>query len=121
LGDWLHEPNPAIIRGRFIGDIARDIGGHMIADDIAWITTDRDTTSPFTARFRVREVLPLHVSSLKKTLRQRGIGRLEIKKRGVDIVPETLRRQLQLRGDAAATLICTRLGERRVAILADRA
>lgn len=121
LGDWLHEPDPAIIRGRFIGDTARAIGGHMIADDIAWITTDRDTTSPFTARFRVREVLPLHVSSLKKTLRQLGIGRLEIKKRGVDIVPETLRRQLQLRGDAAGTLICTRLGKRRVAILADRA
>lgn len=120
LGEWLHEPDPAIIRGRFIGDVARRLGGGMIADDIAWITTGRDESSPFTARFRVREVLPLHPGQLKKALRTRGIGRLEIKKRGVDIVPETLRKQLQLRGDAGATLICTRLGSRRVAILADR-
>lgn len=120
LGAWLHEPDPAIIRGRFIGDVARSIQGHMIADQIAWITTDDDQTSPFTARFRVREVLPLNVAALKRELRSRDIGRLEIKKRGVDIVPEQLRAKLQLRGDAAATLICTRLGERRVAILADR-
>lgn len=120
LGAWLHEPDPAIIRGRFIGSVARSLAGHMIAEQIAWITTDADTTSPFTQRFRVEEVLPLHTAQLKKALRARGIGRLEIKKRGVDIVPEQLRTQLQLRGDAGATLICTRLGSRRVAILAHR-
>ena len=49
-----------------------------------------------------------------------GIGRLEIKKRGVDIDPAAFRTALKLRGDGSATLILTRLGSKRLAILADR-
>ena len=47
-------------------------------------------------------------------------ARLEIKKRGVDVDPAQFRRKLELRGDAEATLILTRIGAKRVAILADR-
>jgi hypothetical protein len=53
-------------------------------------------------------------------LAERAIGRLEIKKRSVDIDPEKLRRELKLRGDNAATLLVTRTGESLVAILAQR-
>ena len=45
---------------------------------------------------------------------------LEIKKRGVDIDPEKLRRDLKLRGDNAATLLITRIAGRATAILAMR-
>ena len=48
------------------------------------------------------------------------IGQLEIKKRGVDIDPEKLRRELKLRGDNAATLLITRVAGRPTAILAQR-
>ncbi|HBS74634.1 MAG TPA: SAM-dependent methyltransferase, partial [Microbacterium sp.] len=44
----------------------------------------------------------------------------EIKKRGVDVDPAALRTKLKLRGDAAATLVLTRVGDTRRAILADR-
>jgi hypothetical protein len=40
--------------------------------------------------------------------------------RGVAHPPPRLRTRLQLKGDASATLIATRVGGRRVAILADR-
>lgn len=121
LGGWLHEPDPALIRGRFIGDLARQLGGRRIAPSIAWITTDEAVTTPFAQSFRVLEVLPLDAASLKRMVRAREIGTLEIKKRGVDLDPAQFRKKLAPKGPNSATLICTRLGERRVAILAERA
>lgn len=121
LGAWLHEPDPAIIRARFIGDLARQVGGRMIAPEIAWITTDDEAASPFLQSFRVIEQFKLDKAQLKREMKSRGIGTLEIKVRGVDIDPAEFRKQLSLKGDASATLICTRLGDRRVAILAERA
>lgn len=120
LGEVLYEPDAAVIRARLIGDVARAVGGRMISPDIAWITADGHTSTPFARAFAVREVLPLQTAKLKRELRARGIGRLEIKKRGVDLDPAALRTQLALKGDGEATLICTRIGGDRRAILADR-
>jgi len=57
---------------------------------------------------------------VRAALRQRGVGRLEIKKRGVGIDPEQVSRQLRLRGDSAAVLILARLHRGVTAILARR-
>lgn len=120
LGEVLYEPDAAVIRARLIGDVARSIGARMLAPDIAWMTADEVVPTPFATAFAVRDVLPLQVAKLSRELRARGIGRLEIKKRGVDLDPASLRSQLKLKGDESATLICTRVGDARRAILADR-
>jgi hypothetical protein len=120
LGDYLVEPDGAVIRARLIGDLARRIDGRMLDATIAWITTDAEPVTPFGAGFRVRERFPLDVRTLKKALAERRIGTLEIKKRGVDIDPAVFRTKLALRGDETATLILTRVAGDRVAILADR-
>lgn len=120
LGAFVHEPDGAVIRARLIGDVARSLEAGMLADQIAYLTSDAALTSPFVASFRVREVLPAEPRALSRALRERGIGRLEIKKRGVDIDPAAFRTSLKLRGDGAATLILTRIGSKRLAILADR-
>jgi hypothetical protein len=52
-------------------------------------------------------------------LRERGIGVLEIKKRGSDIVPEQLRKELALKGEGAATLIVTRVGDAHRVLVAE--
>ena len=67
------------------------------------------------------ERLPIDVARLKRALGERGIGTLEIKKRGVDIDPARLRPKLGLKGDASAVLILTRIAGDRVALLAERA
>ena len=120
LGAFLHEPDGAVIRARLIGDVARSLDAGMLDEHIAYLTSDAALTSPFVASFRVREVLPAEPKALAKALRERGIGRLEIKKRGVDVDPAALRTKLKLRGDESATLFVTRIGAKRVAILADR-
>ena len=60
--------------------------------------------------------MPLQEKVLKKWVREENIGTLTIKKRGVDIVPEQLRKKLlgqskKKKGSVEGTLIVTRLGE----------
>lgn len=120
LGTYLYEPDGAVIRARLIGDLARSMEAGMVSEGIAWITTDNRLDTPFASRFRVEECLPYDVKALKKLIAARGIGTLEIKKRGLDVDPAALRKTLAPKGPAAATLILTRVAGRRSAILAVR-
>jgi hypothetical protein len=120
LGEYLYEPNGAVIRARLIGDLARSLGGRMLSQDIAYVTADTAVDTPFAARFRLIAQLPLDVKAIRKELVARSIGTLEIKKRGVDIDPAEYRKKLSLKGDGTATLILTRAGGKRVALLAQR-
>ncbi|MFS2242825.1 THUMP-like domain-containing protein [Microbacterium sp. OR16] len=120
LGAYLHEPDGAVIRARLIGEAARMLDAGMIDEQIAYLTGDAALTSPFVQSFRVRETMPAHVKTISQVLRAHDIGRLEIKKRGMDIDPAAFRKKLSLKGSNAATLILTRTAAGRVAILADR-
>ncbi len=120
LGEYVYEPDGAVIRARLIGDLARTLDARMIDPTIAYMTADAPLETPFAAGFRVRERLPLDKRTIKRALAERGIGTLEIKKRGVDIEPATFRTALALKGDASATLILTRAAGKRVALLAER-
>jgi SAM-dependent methyltransferase len=120
LGGYLIEPDGAVIRARLIGDLARDLDGRMIDDTIAWITTDAPSGTVFGQTFRVLERFPLDTKVLRRELSARGIGTLEIKKRGVDIDPAQFRTRLGLRGPESATLVLTRVAGARTAILTER-
>ena len=120
LGGDLVEPDGAVIRARLIGDLARAVGGRMLDPTIAWITADEPPATPFGQSFRVIERFPLDVKTLKRELSARGIGRLEIKKRGVDIDPAQFRTRLALSGEGSATLVLTRIAGARAAILVER-
>ncbi|UNK70081.1 class I SAM-dependent methyltransferase [Microbacterium sp. H1-D42] len=120
LGAFLHEPDGAVIRARLIGEAGRMLEAGMLDEQIAYLTGDAALTSPFVQSFRVRETMPAHVKAISAALRANDIGRLEIKKRGMDIDPAAFRKKLNLKGSKAATLILTRTPAGRVAILADR-
>ncbi len=120
LGAWLYEPDGAVIRARQIGRLAELLDGRMLDPTIAWVTSDERIDTAFAQRFQVIAEFPLDLGRLRKELRSRRIGRIEIKKRGVDLDPAEVRRTLALRGDGSATLVLTRRAGRRVAILAER-
>ena len=120
LGAFVHEPDGAVIRARLIGDAARMLDAGMLDEQIAYLTGDAAVTSPFVQSFRVRETMPAHPKTINAALRANDIGRLEIKKRGMDIDPAVFRKKLTLKGSQQATLILTRTPAGRVAILADR-
>lgn len=120
LGAFLHEPDGAVIRARLIGDVARSLDAGMLDERIAYLTSDAALTSPFVQSFRVRETMPANPKAISAVLKANDVGSLEIKKRGMDIDPAAFRKKLTLRGDRSATLILTRVGDQRRAILADR-
>ena len=120
LGDYLYEPDGAVIRARLIGDLARANGAWMLSPGIAYFTGDRRVDIPFARGFRVLERLPADERHLRQALQARGVGTLEIKKRGVDVDPAALRTRLKLKGDDAATIVLTREEGRHVALLVER-
>lgn len=120
IGRFVYEPDAAILAARLVGQLAQKLGLARIAPDIAYLTSDKPIDDRGLAAFQVEEVLPFRIKHLKEILRARGIGDLEIKKRGVDLEPDRLRRQLAGPGLEAATIIVTRAGDRTVAILARR-
>ncbi|TFD87693.1 class I SAM-dependent methyltransferase [Cryobacterium serini] len=120
LGNYVYEPDGAVIRARLIGDLARSLDAHMVSEGIAYLTNDRLTPTPFASAFRVLETLPFDEKKLRLALLERRIGTLEIKKRGVDVDPATLRTRLKLKGPESATLILTQAAGHRIALLVER-
>lgn len=121
LGEFLYEPDGSLIRARLIGLLAERLSAGMVGNGIAYLTADALVETPFASAFRILEELPAGEKQLRRALAERGIGRLEIKKRGVPVEPAALRARLRLSGPNGATLILTRAGGRHVALLAERA
>lgn len=120
LGGYLWEPDGAVIRARLIGDVARSLNASMLSDGIAYLTGDEPAGSPFATGFRIVERFPLDERTLKRELRSRGIGTLEVKKRGADIDPAAFRNRMNLKGPNSATLVLTRVDGRHAALLCER-
>ncbi|MFC4372110.1 THUMP-like domain-containing protein [Citricoccus nitrophenolicus] len=136
LTGFLYEPDPAVIRAGLVADlIDREFsgaGGRLLDEHIAYFCTDEALDSRFATGYRVLDVMPYKVKGLRHWVRENGVTRLDIKKRGVDVTPEELRRLLMSgQGKAGksgksgksgkgaghhATLVLTRIGEERVAV-----
>lgn len=120
LGEYLYEPDGAVIRARLIGLLANQLNAAMISPGIAYLTSDHLVATPFAQAFKVTDQLPASQKQLGRALAERGIGTLEIKKRGADVDPAALRTRLRLKGPDAATLFLTRVAGKHVALLAER-
>ena len=109
VGAFLYEPDGAVIRAHLVTAVAAGVDGGLLDEHIAWVTGDAAYRTPFARGYQVLEEVPYREKPLKAALRERQIGRLTIKKRGVDVVPEQLRKRLELRGENEATLVLTRV------------
>jgi SAM-dependent methyltransferase len=116
-GDFLYEPDGAVIRAGLVTAVAAGVGGGLLDEHIAYVTSDESFRTPFARGYRVLEELPYREKALRAALRERGIGRLTIKKRGVDVIPDDLRRRLHLAGDDEATIVLTRAQGHGIALL----
>ncbi len=117
VGRCLYEPDGAVIRAGLVTAVAAGVGGGLVDEHIAYVTSDEAFATPFARSYEVLEELPYREKALRAALRERGVGRLTIKKRGVDVVPETLRKRLSLTGDEEATLVLTRVAGKGTALL----
>ena len=117
VGEFLYEPDGAVVRAGLVTAVAHGVEGGLVDRHIAYVTSDRSFRTPFARGYQVLEELPFREKQLRAALRQRGVGRLTIKKRGVDVVPEQLRKRLDLAGEADATIVLTRVSGHGTALL----
>jgi SAM-dependent methyltransferase len=120
LKRFFHEPDAAILAAGLADAWAEHHGLEAVSAAVAYYTSDRFAIDPATASFEVLEVAPLDRKRWKALLRERRMGRLEIKKRGVEIGPERLRNEFRVPGEEAGTLLIAPQAGRVIAILARR-
>lgn len=117
---YLGDTDPTVRAAGMNASIASECGATVVGDEHGYLCSDKPTPSLFVDWFRVIDTSSLDSKKLRKMIRSHNIGSLEIKKRGVDLDPEKLRREFKLNGDLSATLILLREGERRLAFLTQR-
>jgi SAM-dependent methyltransferase len=109
VGRYLYEPDGAVIRAGLVTAVAAGVDGGLVDEHLAYVTGDASYRSPFARGFEVLEELPYREKALRAALRERNVGRLTIKKRGVDVHPDQLRKRLALTGDEEAVIVLTRV------------
>ena len=119
IGEYLYEPDNAAIRSHLIHLIAEQTETHTIDPQIAYLSGNLELHNPLLKGYKVIDNLPFERKQLKAYVKANDIGTLEIKKRGADITPEQLRKELAPKGKASATLIVTRIGDAHRAIFAE--
>ncbi len=108
---YLYEPDGAIIRAHLIEAIAPQLEASKISDDIAYLTSDKELSTPFARCFAVQDYFPFQLKQLRQYLRNHQIGEVTIKKRGSPLEPDQLKQQLRLKGngDKACILFLTQI------------
>lgn len=118
VGRYLYEPDGAVIRAGLVGELAGTLGARLVDASIAYLTADAHLPTPLAAAYEVSEVLPFSVKRLRSLVRERGIGRIEVKKRGSAVEPEQLRRALRPAGPGSVTIVLTRVAGAPSALIA---
>ncbi|WP_433525478.1 THUMP-like domain-containing protein [Nocardia pseudovaccinii] len=114
-GEWIIDPDGAIVRAGLVRHYAAEHGLWQLDPQIAYLTGN---TVPHGVRgFRIVDRLEFREKTLRQELTRRNCGPLEIRIRGLDIDPDTLRKRLKLRGTHPYTLILTRLSRTAAAFL----
>ncbi|MHB0955967.1 MAG: THUMP-like domain-containing protein [Pirellulaceae bacterium] len=104
---FVYEPHACVVAAGLTRSLAEQFGLAAIDPQVAYLTGDRSIHDLRLSAFEVQDVLPFDMRCLRKLVRARRIGKLEVKKRGVAIDPASVQRQLHTRGDEHAVLILT--------------
>jgi SAM-dependent methyltransferase len=118
-GDFIHEPDGSLIRSGLLADFASRENLFLLAEQIAYLSSDANPQSPFLRTYKRLESFPFSLARVQEALERRNIGNLVLKKRGFPLAPEELRKRLRLEGDGSAVLIIHRSPEGHLAHLCE--
>ncbi|WP_460826850.1 class I SAM-dependent methyltransferase [Nostocoides australiense] len=118
LGPWLYEVDRALVQAGLISAVTAATHGRELEAGVGYVTGDTAYDLPTARRYAVLDALPFHPKTLRTLLREKGIGGLTIKQRGVRIDEDTLRKQLKIgrRGGDQATVLLTPIASRPTAL-----
>lgn len=120
LMEFISEPLPVLVRSHLFSEVALESApeASLVSPKIAYVTSKSPLESTAFRSYRVLGHVPLSTGKVKGLLRAFDIGKLTIKKRGVEIVPEAEIRRLSPKGHREGILFYTRLQGEKAAILA---
>jgi len=120
-GDYLHEPDPALIRAGAFCALSHQLEAHLFDPQIAYLVSPERKTHPLVQSFKIHELHPFNLKLLNRRLQERGYHIVELKKRGVPFQPEELRKRLKLPATGKpGVVIFTRRGEDRLMLIGER-
>lgn len=102
---FLYEPDPAVIRAGLVQSLGEQLDAAQLDPDIAYLTADRFIATPFARAWHIEAWLPFQLKRLRQVLRQRGVTRVIVKKRGSPMQPEALQRALRLPAKSASPVV----------------
>ncbi|MFY1673238.1 THUMP-like domain-containing protein [Plantactinospora sp. WMMB334] len=114
---YLYDPDPAVVRAHLVAEFADTVDGTLADPEIAYVYADAAAPTPYARCLEVVESLPFSLKRLRARLRELGVGRAEILKRGSALEPERLRRDLRLTGTEPISLVLTRVAGAPTALL----
>lgn len=115
---YIYEPDPAVLRAGLVQQLGSQMDAAQMDADIAYLTAETNQPTPFARVWAVEDWMPFNLKKLRACLRERGVGRLTVKKRGSPIEPADLIHDLRLEGDAERVLFLTHLKGEPVVVIA---
>jgi len=106
---YLYEPDPAILRAGLVVNLGEQLNAVQLDPDIAYLTSNQVQDTPFARAWSIEDWFPFNLKILRAYLRERGVGRVIVKKRGSPIQPEELIHALRLTGDVEKVIFLTHL------------
>ncbi|MFN8494782.1 MAG: hypothetical protein U0350_44680 [Caldilineaceae bacterium] len=111
-GYFLHEPDAAVIRAGAFYELCERLAAFLFNAQIAYLVSPQLKPDPLVQSFLIREIHSFSLKVLNQRLQVLGIARVELKKRGFPVEPETLRPRLKLaKQGSAGVVIFTQAGE----------
>ncbi|MBN1618470.1 methyltransferase domain-containing protein [Candidatus Dojkabacteria bacterium] len=121
---FIYEPDCSINRAHLVDQVATRYKLNKLNHSIAYLTSNSDINEVFFEKFEVIDHFPFEESYLRKYLKDNGIGIVEIKKRGVPMEVDEVRKKLKLkskkRSKMAVVIILTLVDDRITSIICKR-
>lgn len=123
LRDLLVEPDRAVLAAGRVDALAHLTGGQELDPGVGYVTADSVVPLSWARWYAVRDLLPLHARPVRAWLREHGVQRVTVKKRGVPTDPDRFRTELRLRpvrgAVREATLVLTRVAGEPCVVVVD--
>ena len=120
-GDYLFEPDPAIIRAGLVRQAGSLLSLWQLDRQIGYLSGDQHVKSPLVTAYHIEAKLPMQIRQINRYLQEQHISRVNIKQRGTGLSPEKVSRQLKpAKAGIERTLILARIGDEHMAFLCER-
>lgn len=106
VGDWLLDPDPAVVVAGLVGDAALSIGAAPLHPRIAYLVAR--APAPWATGVRIDLISSADAKELREIAAAHDIGVVEVRTRGVEDGAEAWRRRIRPRGRRRAAVVITR-------------